>query len=98
MKLFIALLGVVCIVFAAAEVGYTVTDGLFEDYFYFGTVKQAWARHFPSGMHLTRVFLDANMPGFTGQSLTWVGKQTAAMFFGATGAIMIILTRFSQKN
>lgn len=97
MKIFFAVLGVVCFVIAATDVGFTVMNGLKDNYFYFGTVEQAWSRYFSSGMHTSLSGFENLIPGVTDQFMAWLGKRTAAIVFGILGVSIIILSRFNRR-
>lgn len=98
MKIFLTVIGVAFIALAIMDVGSTVQDGAFKHNFYFATVKQVWVRYFPSGMHLTRVFLDANLPHFSVKSLDWVGRQTAYVFFSIAGMMIIFFAWLPRRE
>lgn len=98
MKLFITLLGMICFVIAILDVSLTLKDGMVDGYFHFGTVDQTLSQLLPRGMNAANGFLDEYLPNFIGVILAWMGRQTAYIFFGIIGLILIFGTRLGMRS
>lgn len=98
MKILLTILGVISFVIAVTDIGFAVQDGILNNVYYFSTVKQVATRFLPELSHIVSHFISTELPNFIDQPLTWVGRQTAYIFFGIIGLLLIFSPHLAVKG